>query len=266
MVGLIGSGFGGASLPAFPLYQSLAKTRDKQFAAFERQPQVQREVDYFLKTAGKVKTVDEFLGDRRLLAFALSAYGMEGEIDYLGRIRKVLSEPVSDSNSLANKLIDPRFKKIAQAFSFGEVGTLKLGLSSFLNEVVDKYKTNEFERYLGNQNPALREAEYFRRNAGSVENGYNILGDTVLRSVVTTALGLPPEIAVQSVEKQKALIEKRLDVKDLQDPEFVDKFLRRFLILSDQASAQAGFGGSTAPNAFALTLLAGAGGRLDFLA
>ena len=269
MVGILGSDFGGASQPAFPIYQALTKTREKQFSLFEKGPLIEREVAYFMKEAKKVETIDDFLNNRRLMAVALSAFGMDEEIQYMGRIRKVMSESIDDKGALMNKLIDPRFKQIATAFALGDVGTLKLGTNSFLREIVEKYKANEFEKFLGEQNPALREVEYFKRNIGKVENTYNILGDKVLRAVVTFALQLPIEIALQSIEKQKALIDKRLDIEDLQDPEFIDKFVRRFLILKDSEATQNGFtfgAGSTVKNAYVVTLLQGAGGGLNLLA
>jgi hypothetical protein len=269
MVGLLGSDVGGASQPAFPIYQALSHSREKQFAQFAQRPLVEREAEYFLKEAKKVETVDDFLNNRRLMAVALSAFGMDEEINYMGRIKKVMSESIDDKDALMNKLIDPRFKEIATEFALGDVGTLKLGLNSFLREIVEKFKVNEFEKYLGEQNPALREVEYFKRNIGKIENTYNILGDKVLRSVVTFGLQLPPEMALQSIEKQKSLIDKRLDFEDFKDPEFVDKFVRRFLILKDAESSEQGFAfgsGSTVKNAFAIGLLQGAGGGLNLLA
>jgi len=268
MVGLTGATTG-FSQPAYPIFQALQQTRDRQFAAFERDPLVSREAAYFMERAGQVKSVEEFLADRRLLAVALSAFGMDEEINYLGRIKKVLSESVADKDALANKLIDPRFKEIAEAFKFAELGTFNLGLSAFRRDIVAKYKTNEFEKFLGEQNPALREVEYFRRKVGEVENTYDILGDKVLRSVVTFGLQLPVEIALQSVEKQKALIDARVDIEDFKDPEFVEKFAARYLILKDSEATQQGFAfgaGSTVPNAFAVTLLQSAGGSLSLLA
>lgn len=269
MVGLLGGDFGGASQAAFPIYQSLSKTRDKQFGQFETRPLIEREAEYFMKEAKKVETIEDFLNNRRLMAVALSAFGMDEEINYMGRIKKVMSESIDDEKALMNRLVDPRFKEIATAFALGDLGTLKLETNSFLRGIVEKFKVNEFEKFLGEQNPALREVEYFKRNIGKVESTYNILGDKVLRSVVTFALQLPTEIALQSVDKQKELIDARLDFEDFQDPEFVDKFVRRFLILKDAELTQQGFAfgsGSTVKNAFAISLLQGAGGGLNLLA
>ncbi len=259
MVGLVGIQFGGGTYEAaFPVYQSLLQTRDKQFAAFGKQPNIKTDIAYFRDNAPKIATIEEFFADRRLMTVALSAYGLDDELQYMGRIRKVMSESVSDKKALANKLIDPRFKALATAFAFGDFGTANLALNSFVDKVIDKFKTNEFEKFLGQRNPALREAEYFRRNIGAIENTFNILGDNVLRSVVTTALGLPLEIALQSVDTQKGLIDRRVDIADFKDPEFVDKFIRRFLILKDTKDFEARLGYSaSAPNAFALQLFQG---------
>lgn len=256
MVGIVGIQFGGGTYEAaFPVYQALLKTRDKQFAAFEKQPSIARDVDYFRENAPKITSIEEFFADRRLMTVALSAYALEDELQYMGRIRKVMSESVSEKDALVNKLIDPRFKALATDFAFGDFGTANLALDSFINKIIDKFKTNEFEKFLGERNPALREAEYFRRNIGAIENTFNILGDKVLRSVVTGALGLPLEIALQSVDKQKDLIDRRVDIADFKDPAFVDKFIRRFLILKDTKDFEAGLGYlASAPNAFALQL------------
>ena len=50
---------------------------------------------------------------------------------------------------------------------------------------------NRLPKGFGRCAPALREARYFAKNIGKVTNVYEILGDIVLRKVVTTALGLP---------------------------------------------------------------------------
>ncbi len=262
MVGLTGSvGGAGVGLPSFLIYKSLESTREKQFAQFQKDPSIQREVDYFLEKAETVSSVEEFLGDRRLMSVALSAFALEEELNYPARIKAVLTEPLSEKDSLANKLIDPRFKEIAGFFQFATLGIANLKLSSFRNEVIERFHTNEFEKFLGKQNPALREAEYFRRKIASVENTFNIMGDQVLRSVVTYTVDLPKEIALQSVDKQKALIDARVDIKDFKDPEFVEKFIQKFLIKKDAEAVESGSGfGAGGPDSYVLQLLPAAGG------
>src|SRR3712207_8592650 len=56
------------------------------------------------------------------------------------------------------------------------------------------------------------------RSAGSVSNVYTILGNPVLRRVITGALGLPAAIAVQPIESQARAITARMKLSDLKDP------------------------------------------------
>ena len=84
----------------------------------------------------------------------------------------------------------------------GDFGVNVLKSSKTVEDLVSRYITNEYEKDLGNQNPALREASYFLRKVGNANSSLDILGDKILRSVTTYTLGLPDEIAFQSIAKQ----------------------------------------------------------------
>ncbi|MSP49088.1 MAG: DUF1217 domain-containing protein [Alphaproteobacteria bacterium] len=202
---------------ALSSYLALDKNRDLYLSRFKTSNQVKKEIEYFQKKVGEVKTVDDFLKDPKLLAFAATAFGLEGDIKYPARLKKVLKESLTDEKALANKLIDPRYKEMAKFFGFGNVQLTKIKLNLTQTDLIDRYTTAAFEKAQGKTNPALRDALYFERKIGGVQNGYDILGDSVLRAVVTYTLGLPPQIAVQSVEKQKQLIEQKLDIKKFQN-------------------------------------------------
>lgn len=206
MTGAIGS------TQALVAFQALEKNRDRFLNQFKNSSTVTKEIDYFKAQLKKITTVEEFTKDARLVKFAATAFGLEGDLKYPARLKKVLTESVSDSDALANKLTDPRYKEMAKFFGFGETGLTKAQLSFTQEELFSKYTTAAFEKAQGERNPALREALYFERKIGSIQSAYDILGDSVLRSMVTFTLDLPPQIAVQSVEKQKALIEARLNI------------------------------------------------------
>jgi hypothetical protein len=229
---------GTGTVPALPVWQRLQKTGDEAMERFEKRPNVQREMEYFRDAARKLallgrpregqpalsaaqekarirRVVEEFTNDPRMMRFVLSAFGMEGEEKNLGRLKKIFNEDPKNEKSLASRMIDPRFKRIAEAFDFFNRGTTRLTSATFLAQVEDRYIVNEYEKSLGEQNPALRQASYFVRNIGSVQNVFQILGDNVLRSVVTTALQLPKETINLSIEKQAALIEEKLKIEDL---------------------------------------------------
>ncbi len=52
----------------------------------------------------------------------------------------------------------------------------------------------------------------------------------MLRRVVTTALGLPQELAIQSVETQLRAVTSRLDLDKLKDPKEATKLVERYLV------------------------------------
>jgi len=230
---------GSFQIPASGLYQRLAKGDPaKQAAQFAQNPAVKKEIEYFRQKAATIKTPEEFFKDQRLMKFALSAYSLEAEQQFPARIKQVMTSDPKDPKALANRMADPRYRDINKDFAFGQTGTANLKLTKFVDKVVEKYVTNEYEKKLGEQNPALREAAYFKRTIGNVTDVYQILGDKVLRGVVFSTLGVPAEVANQSVEKQADLVKKGFKLDKVKDKLYVDNFLKRFVAASDRQQAQ----------------------------
>jgi hypothetical protein len=74
----------------------------------------------------------------------------------------------------------------------------------------------------------VRLALYFGRKASSIKSAYEILADKALLQVVETALGLPESISLLDLDTQAKLINDRLDLADLQDPDKLNQFVNRF--------------------------------------
>jgi len=87
----------------------------------------------------------------------------------------------------------------------------------------------------------------FSRNQA---DGDDILGDATFRTVVTTALGIPPQIAYQDIGAQEQAITSHLDIKKLQDPKFVEGLTQQYLVAMQQSAASTS--SSTGSNLFAL--------------
>ncbi|MBU0726855.1 MAG: DUF1217 domain-containing protein [Alphaproteobacteria bacterium] len=249
----------GAGMPALLIFKSLQKTGDAQQEQFAKSPMVKRDVDYFLNKIKDIETPEELFKDPRLLKVALGAYGLEGEANYTARIKAIMTEDPEDKQSLVNKLVEPRYKEIAKDFDMFKSGVAKLKDEDFVQGIVDRYLTNEFEKNLGGGNTALREAAYFRRKVAEADSVYELMGDKVLRSVITDTLRIPKEIVNQGVERQAKVIESKVKAEDFKDPKFVDKFLERFLLQKDAEAQMSGMGGvnMNTPGALALQLLQG---------
>lgn len=201
------------SISALPVFQRIIKKDGAEMQEkFAKTKPVQKEIDYFREKVKELKTPEDLFKDRRLMQFVLSAYSMDDELQYMGRMKKILLSKLTDENSLAQKMADPRFREISQDLLMGDFGVNVLKGASKIENLVSRYITNEYEKDLGNQNPALREASYFLRKVGSVNSSLDLLGDKILRSVTTYTLGLPDQIAFQSIQRQQQLIDKRIDV------------------------------------------------------
>ncbi len=200
-----------SALAAFKNYQKDQVAARKEFAARE---DIQRDINAFKKAVGKIDTVEDLLKDRKTLGFVLSAFGLEGEINNPGKLKAVLNSDPDEINSFANRLSDSRFGELAKFLDTSEFGLKNLRVSDKQSEIINNFLTTSFEKSLAAQNPAARDALFFLRRIGSVENSFDILGDLPLRTIVTEALNLPREIARQSVEKQASLISAKLKLED----------------------------------------------------
>ena len=108
-----------------------------------------------------------------------------------------------------------------------------------LDRIVQGAMVNRFEKSMGEANPGLREALYFRRMAGTVTSVNALMADRALLEVVRGALGLPQQFGLLSFERQRDLVTRRLDVKSLQDPAQVARLAARYLAQQQPAASSA---------------------------
>jgi len=264
----IGTGASGGGMSSLLLFRTLQHSGEAQKQNYAKQPQMQREIDYFLENAKKIESPEDFFKDRRLMQVALGAFGLEQELNYTARNKAIMTEDPEAKESLVNRLAEPRYKQISQAFDFFGSGVEKLQDEDFLKEIADKFLTNQFEKNLGGGNEALREAAYFRRKVAEVaEDGdiYKLMGDKVMRSVITDTLRIPKEIVNQSLDRQAKVIESKVKAADFQDPAFVDKFLARFLTQKDAEAQLANMGGGSFGSSGQIALQLLQGGNLNIL-
>lgn len=198
---------------ALATYRSLERSDQTQATAkFKSSAQVTREINDFKTQLASIKTPDDLFKNRRVMQFILNAYGLDTEINFMGRIKAVLNSNITDPNSVANRLQDRRYREMAGDLLFQSTGLANLKLPTVTQRVIDRYLTNEYEKSISAREPAVREARYFAANIGKVNSVYEILADNILRTVVTDTLGLPKQLALQSVESQAETIRRRLDI------------------------------------------------------
>lgn len=213
-------------------------------AAVAKRSDVQRDVQAFRDAVAKAADAKSLLANPKALKVLLTANGLSDQIAYPGLVQRALMSDLEDEKSLANKLSDSRWKTTAETYQFAAKGLDVLRNPKVLDTLADAYAEVMWRKGLDEATPGLSDALTFREQASGVSTAYDILGNSVLRRVVTTALGLPPQIAFQSVETQAKAITDRLDVSKLKDAKFADGFARRYLIASATADGSSGSPGS----------------------
>lgn len=232
---LFAGGQGTASYDAGSVTVALERAEqneDKQLAAVAKDPMVQKDLARYAKVLKESDTLEELLDDPVARRVLLKANGLGAYVDSIALAKKALASDPSDSEGLANRLsgVEGGWLEMAKTYNFHLFGLTRLKIDKGVQEVTENYIAEQRLDSLDKQLPGLGSALLFKRIAKDLDSAVKILGSGLGREVVTTALGLPKQIALQSVEAQEKAILKRLDPAKLQKPEFVDRLVTRYLI------------------------------------
>jgi hypothetical protein len=219
-------------------YQLVTSDLSRSLTTVSADPMVERNTEYYLENIGSIKSIDDFLGDDRIFAYAMKAFGLEDMTYAKAFMRKVLEEGIDESSSFANQLTDDRYRQFAETFNFDRYGETATIFSRAQEGVTEAYARQTLEEREGASNEGVRLALYFSRKAEEIDSAYDILADKALAETVYTALGLPDEFAMSDISKQAAYIEDHIDIEKLQDPEYLNDFLERFSTLYDLENGQ----------------------------
>lgn len=189
------------------------------------------ETSYYLSKVGDIQSIDDLMADKRLLNFALTAYGLDPSLEPPARIRQMLEGGIADPKSPANQLTDKAYVAFVTAFNFAEYGEATTTRTPAQLPSIDKFLRQTLEQNAGKENEGVRLALYFERKASTLTNFYEILADPALAKVVRTALSLPDSFASADIDRQVKLFEEKLDIEDFTDPARLEKFLTRFTSL-----------------------------------
>lgn len=260
--------------PVLPLsgyagWNLLNRTKAAQTAAFNKSPEIARDVDYFRANIGKVKTADQLVNDRRLLTVALGAFGLDADINNKAFIQKILAGGSLSSSSLANRLSNKQYQQLSSAFGF-DLKTPSTQLSTFAGDIVTAYQNREFSNAVGSQDQDMQLALNAQSQVSSLAASsstdntkwYTILGSSALTTVFQKALGLPTNVGSLDLDQQLRIYQTKLKsvfgsggIAQFSSSAKVDDLIKKFLTRSqaDQLISQ------SSSTSIALTLLQGGG-------
>ena len=237
-------------------YNQLASNMTTSIKRVAEQPLIKRDAEYYQANIGNIKSVEDFMANPRIYNFALKAFGLEDMQYAKAFIRKVLKEGIDAPEAFSVKLADQRFREFATAFNFNRYGTATTSFDRVQSGTVDMYLRNSLEAQSGEKSEALRLALYFDRKVKTVTSAYSILADKALYQVARTSLGLPAALSGADIDKQAKILTDKIDIKRLQEPEYVKKMVTRFLGRYEAEN-------SSAQSTPAAALIAGAGSGID---
>ena len=234
-----GTGAGNGIDPATALNNAL-KTETKSVAAIAKQPEVARDIAAFRTAVATAKTPSDLLSNPTALKVLLTANGLGSQASYTALAKKALLSDTSKAGSLASALPDAQWLATAKTFDFANKGLANLKKPGVLDSLANGYAEVQWRQGLDAATPGLSNAIDFRSRAGTITSADQILGDATLREVVTVALGIPKQIAFQSLNAQEQAITSRLDVSKFKSAAFVDQFTKRYLVAAGSAAGNNG--------------------------
>lgn len=191
------------------------------------------------KSLSKVKTVDDFLADDTLVAYATRAFGVDPPGTAANEkifLKRILTSDPSDSSSFAAQQTKSAWKDFAAAFNFSKGGTVRVQTSAQTTSTVSSYLRQTIEGQAGKENEGVRLALYFERKAPTITSAYSILADPALLKVVQTTLGLSSQSGQADIDVQANYIKSKLDIQSLSDPDKLKKLLTRFTAMWEAAN------------------------------
>ena len=209
-------------------YLSIANNLSRYQRTTEADPTVKSDTAYYLANIGKVKSISDFVNNYRLLTYALTAFGLQGETNAKGLVTAVLRGGVSSGKSLANTLTDPSFTAFATAFDFvGKGASAVTASAAATTGTTAQYVEQTLESTQGRQNQGVQLALYFARVAPTVTSTYGLLADSSLLKVVQTAYGIQPSTTID-IDTEATALGKVINVADLKNPAKLQHIIERF--------------------------------------
>lgn len=218
----------------------IAQANQTQDVAQEaKTPQAARDIATFTKAVQTAKSPAQLLSNPTVLKVLLTANGLGSEASFTALAQKALLSNPNDSKGLANELAstNAQWLSTAQTYDFANKGLSIIQQPKVISAITNGYAEVLWRQSLDNQTPGLSNALDFLQNASKFTSAVQILGDPVMRNVVTTALGIPQQIAFQDLGAQEKAITDHLDISKLQNPKFVQNFADLYLTAMQESAS-----------------------------
>jgi hypothetical protein len=230
-----------SGLPANLALKFIDRERVKFESAIQKNVVNAREIAAFRERVGKIETVDQLVNDYEVYAFVMKAFDLEDQMFGKAMMKKILAADPKDKTSLVSKMTDNRFKSLNAAMGFTENGKKNENTidPEWVESMVLRYTEQKLINSQTDSNELVGTVLHMRQKASTLSNWYAVLGDKKMQSFFYTAFGLPDGMAGTDIDRQVATLEKKFDLKTLNDPGVLEKLTLRYLAIGEAKAAQA---------------------------
>jgi hypothetical protein len=201
-------------------------------------PTVEIQIAAFTKAVQSATSVKSLLANRDFLQVFLTANGLGAAVGETALAQQALTSNPASATGLASQLssTNSAWLSTTQTYNFYANGLAAIQNPKVLSAITNGYAEVLWRQSLDQQTPGLSNALYFLANASSLTSPDLVLGNSVARTVVTTAFGIPEQIAYQPLQAQEEVISNALDFSKLKDSQYVQTITDQYLVQL-QASA-----------------------------
>ena len=176
-------------ITSFQSYNFYTKDINQTLSRKAADPVISRELQYYRDTIGSITSIDEFMANDRIYAYAMKAYGLEEMTYAKAFIRKVLESDLTDTSSFANLLTDTRYKTLAAAYDFGSTKTSEIVQTpTQIDNLIGTYE----QTIEDNDSKLKADTAYFTAVVQTFTNVDDLFRNTRARDYVFTTFGIDP--------------------------------------------------------------------------
>jgi hypothetical protein len=240
-----GSGGSSGVNPVVAL-QNAEQNSTQDIAAEAAQPAVAQAIATFKSAVTSATSVQQLLSNPTVLTVLLTANGLGDQAQYPALAKQALLSDPNNSSSLANQLAssNSNWQTTVQTYDFANQGLSVIQNPSVISTIANGYAEVLWRQSLDKSTPGLSEALDFKQRASSIKSADDVLGDPTFRTVVTTALSIPEQIAFQPIQAQEQAITSKVNIANFQNPSFVASMTTQYLIMAQQQASSSSSGGS----------------------
>ncbi|TPI54548.1 MULTISPECIES: DUF1217 domain-containing protein [unclassified Mesorhizobium] len=194
----------------------------------------QSETAYYVTNISKVKSIDDLMGDSRLLTYAMAAFGLDAETEPAATVRAMLEGGVSDTNSPANKLTDKSYANFVSAFDFAQYGDQTTTRDNVQQAVPKGYMAGAGLTLVKPSAQYVKgEADYYAANISKVKSIDDLMADKRLLTFAMASYGL--DASTETPRQIRAMLEGGVSDPNSPANKLTDKRYANFVTAFDFA-------------------------------